>query len=60
MVEEPASQQPDKERERLERLAARQKLLDEKAAARQQRIEVRFLCILGTWLYTASYTSVLL
>ncbi len=41
MVEEPASQQPDKERERQERLAARQKLLEEKAAARQQRVEVR-------------------
>ena len=41
MVEEPASQQPDKERERQERAAARQKLLEEKAAARQLRIEVR-------------------
>ena len=44
MVEGPACPLPDKDKERQERVAARQKLLEEKAAARQQRIEVHSPC----------------
>ena len=44
MVEGPTCLLPDKDKERQERVAARQKLLEEKAAARQQRIEVHSPC----------------
>ena len=40
MVGEQDAQLPNKEKERLERVAARQRLLEEKSASRQQRVEV--------------------
>ena len=52
MVGEQDAQPPNKERERQERAAVRQKLLEEKSAARQQRVEVALIilsCVPLSW-----------
>ena len=45
MVGEQDAQPPNKEKERQERVAARQRLLEEKSAARQQRVEVTIIIL---------------
>ena len=56
MVGEQDAQQPNKEKERQERVAARQRLLEEKSAARQQRVEVTSI-ILSCVLLSQGKTS---
>ena len=51
MIEEQAAEQPGKDKDRQEKAAARQKLLNDRAAARQRRVEVSSysLCACGAW-----------
>ena len=45
MVGEQDAQPPNKEKERQERVAARLRLVEEKSAARQQRVEVTLITL---------------